>query len=102
MAKDEQPASIIETIQKRMADPNYIPTGPTYGELMHGRVGGCYRCAENGHPCHPSYHQEWDRAVLAERERCARVVEAFVKEYWFNPDMPEITADIAAAIRSGK
>ena len=33
MPKDFQSESIIETIQKRMDDPSYIPTGPTYGDV---------------------------------------------------------------------
>ena len=53
----------------------------TYEDLMAGRVGGCYRCAEQGHPCHVSYHLAWDEAQAMERERCARVAEDFNEGY---------------------
>ncbi len=76
--------SIIETIQKRMDDPSYVPTGPTYGEWMESKTR---------------------EAVLAERERCARIAENEAIE--FHTDNCgcsgcEMSTRIAAAIRSGK
>ncbi len=93
MREPTKERSIVDVIQDRMDDPNYIPSGPTYGEVMAGSVGGCYRCAEHGHPCHISYHLEWDGAVAMERERCARIAESV------GPEWEHCGAQIAAAIR---
>ncbi len=76
--------SIIETIQKRMDDPNYIPTGPTYGEW---KQQGAWQAEDNS----------MRDPVLAERERCAKIAE---DDKWLEWDIPG--SGIAGAIRSGK
>ena len=85
---------ILDILQKRIDDPNYKPTGPTYGEVM---------------PEHSAEELErqlaivnWNRAIAQERERCARIAEDYASGdsslgHALNP-----SANISATIRRGK
>lgn len=63
--------SILQVIEDRIADPTYIPTGPTYGEVVPLKS--------------PEEQQQeigmvnWNRAITQERERCARIAEDWYK-----------------------
>lgn len=89
--KLENDPTIAEIIQKRMDDPNYIPIGSMYGNW--------------GQPTPPEVleRQRVDEAVLAERERCAKIADSY--HICGNIECGEHCSDakaIAAAIRSGK
>ena len=75
---------IVQIIQERMDDPNYIPTGPTYGELKQ-RAG--WQAEDNS----------MSDPVLAERERCAKIADGYDSDESLRS---RVARDIAASIRA--
>ncbi len=84
-----------------MDDPNYIPTGPTYGESDLGM-----RPTLSLEQLQMVARINWDRAILTERERCAKIAESNknIRDPHSAYDLGYADAAryIAAAIRSGK
>ncbi len=88
MREPTKERSIVDVIQDRMDDPNYIPTGPTYGESDLGM-----RPTLSLEQLQMVARINWDRAILTERERCAKIAESV------GPEWGHCGAQIAATIR---
>ncbi len=93
MAKD-----ILDILRERLADPSYIPTGPTYGEVVPASTEEEIR--------ERIAKVNWLRATEQERERCAACAEQMVCVF----DGPRLRSEtwdlckqaIANAIRKGE
>lgn len=91
----EHSRPLMEVLQERMDDPNYIPTGPTYGEMVKPPTEDETRMA--------IAQVNFLRGAEQERERCARIAEDWFKDLvQGSAGRKDYGPEIAAKIRSGE